>query len=772
MDLIDDCARFLKGLAYEVENKDGHLTAKKSLHNRSDQLRVRFLLDVPASTIPRETWKDACKTFDSDGTRLGKYLIVRDGIDITARHHEEARSHRLVISHFSDFLARFAKLDELRQKIRKKIKEEHGDPALLQARFVEPAVTLGPDGVPHQATTYLTKYWLGQQSNGLLVILAPPGHGKSTLSVVAAIKLLSTKTLPILIPFSAYKRLVNFGGLVYEFFNKHEHEPLSLEALSVILKHNLATIILDGFDELCETAGITTARENLSAVYHGVERGGKVLLTARTAFFRSAVSSTDQPKSGHFDWDEAHMEPFDKSRQDEFVRKRLGANHTHRQRVSAFIESIPGADDLASSPLVLKELCDLASDLPSNQSIGNRIAPIYDWLFEKHCQRERERQGYDFSTQTQAEILSEIAEWCLLDWNQDPSHQKAKTDDVKQIIEGNLVGQRVYDRDTISKAVPKLLSHALLNTTKSNAVTERYIRFLHHTWHDFLIARRILGELHAGKISRIADTIRYYRVLPEYVAKFLADLLDEASAKKLFSAPELRTTDSFSQMLKIAQEFARKKSTDSNSLGADSKLFFSLLDIPSFEGRDVWQAQLVYLSLTGTSFKKAVISDSTFRKCDLNQCDFSGATLQRVTFDNCDVEGAIFNGTKGLTPEQIREVTEGGAIVDGVNHAGTHQRQLASQLVQKVLRKFKTRNAHQTEPVWRRGFSPINQRRVREVVLPMLTRHGYLEFLGDKGNITRSDKKFGVWSLWVDSPGSTTPSALNPIVLEIQKKLQ
>lgn len=768
VDLKSDCVHFLNGLSYVVDEKDGFVNAKKSLHNRADQLRVRFLLDLPASTIPRETWEEQCHIFSADGTRIGKYLIVKDGVDITARHHEEARSKRFIVSTFAEFLSRFAKLDELRQRVRKQLVADFGDLTDLQASFVEPSITVGPDGTEHAATDYLTRYWLAQKENGLLVILAPPGHGKSTLSVIAATRLLNTKTLPILIPFSAYKRLVNFEGLIYEFFGKHQHDPLRPEALSVILKHNLATIILDGFDELCETAGITTARENLNAVYKGVEAGGKVLLTARTAFFRSVVSNTDTPRPGKFDWDVAHIEPFGKEKRDEFIRKRPGLNDSNRQKLTSFIENMPGADELASSPLVLKELCDVADALPTGHAFGNRIAQVYDWLFERHCVREQERQGYDFSTEMQGEILSEVAEWCLLDWNQDPSHQKAKTEDVKNIIENNLVGRRIYDRDTVAKSVPKLLSHALLNTTKSNTAAERYIRFLHHTWHDFLIAKRILADLKGGKIPQIADTIRYYRVIPEYVAKFLADLLDEASAKRLFSSPELRTRDSFSQMLKVAQEFARKQT----GVGvAESKYFFSLLGIPSFEGREVWQAQFVYLSIGGTSFKNAVVSDTTFRKCNLSSCDFSGATLQRVTFDNCDVENAVFNDTRGLSSVQLNSLADGGAIVEGVNNNKGRQQQVACDLVRDVLRKFRTRNAHQTEPVWRRGFSPTNQKRVREIVLPTLIRHGFIESLGNKGNITRVEKKLGVWVSWVDSTTPVAPADLEAVIDEVLKKM-
>lgn len=770
LDLKKDCVAFLNGLSYKVEENDGVLIGKKLLHNRTDHLRVRFLLDLPASTIPRDTWEAHCKIFDKDGSRVGKYLIVRDGVDVTARHHEEARAHRFIVSNFADFLSRFAKLDELRTGVREQLYADYGDLATLQRQFVEPSITVGPDGTLHDATDYLTRYWLGQRSSGLLVLLAPPGHGKSTLSVIAAARLLNSKTLPILIPFAAYKRLVNFEGLIYEFFGKHKHDPLSSAALSIILKHHLAVIILDGFDELCETAGITTARENLNAVYRGVEAGGKVLLTARTAFFRSVVASAVHPEADALDSDEAHIESFDKQKRDEFIKKKTGMSEGGKQKVTDFIESVPGADELASSPLVLKELCEVADQLPVGSTFGTRIAEIYEWLFDRHCSRERERQSYDFSTQMQADILSEVAEWCLLDLNQDPTHQKVKAEEVIQIIENHLNRKRIYDRDTVSKAVPKLLSHALLNTTKSNTAAERYIRFLHHTWHDFLIAKRILSDLRENRITWIADTIRYYRVLPEYVAKFLADMLDEPGAKRLFSAPELQTKEAFSQMLKVAQEYARKKTGAIGATEVDSKYFFSLLGIPSFERREIWQAQFVYLSFHGVSFKDAVVSDSTFRKCDLSGSEFTGATLQRVTFDRCDLENARFDGTQGLSPAQVKEAIAGGAIVDGINHSEGRQRKLATDLVQSVLRKFKTRNAHQLEPVWRRGFSPGNQRRVREIVLPTLIRHGLLESTG-KGIISRVDKKLGAWRSWVDNLGAAAPQDLDALIAEVQRKL-
>jgi hypothetical protein len=763
-----DCARFLGGLSYEVEVGDGILRAKKGLHNRVDEILVKFLFDTPENSIPRDQWEGICDEFERAG-KVGKYLIVREGVAITSRHVAEASKRRFIALTFPGFLSRFAKLDDLREQIKKKLREEEQERAAHLMKtpvkvFVEPYITVSPDGTLHRAMEYLTQYWDG--SSGLLVLLAPPGHGKSTLSAEITRRLLSTSSIPILIPFADYRRLVDFPGLVFNFFVKHRHDALSPDALAVVLKYNLATIILDGFDELCETAGISTARENLNAVCNGIDLGGKVLLTSRTAFFRSVMSGSDRDR---LKWEEAHLEPFDPEQRLSYIRQRTDVPEPSRAKLTTLLSNVPTADQLASSPLVLSELCDMADDVAGGSPLDKGIAHIYRWLLDRHCAREVERQSYDVVPELQIEILSEIAEWGLLDIGEDSSSQKTKAEYVEGIIRDHLEQRRTYDPDTVRKLIPKLLGHALLNVTKTNNADERYIRFLHHTWHDYLIARQICEFSAAGKGDSIAEILSNYRVLPEYVAIFIADMLDEKNARALLAYPEIRTRKLFSQALRIAQEFA-KKLDDFGDL--EQQRFLSLLGIESFAGRDIWQAQFVYLPLSGVSFRNTVMSDTTFRKCDLRRADFSGSTLRKVAFDNCDLEKAIFDTVKEMSPQDKIRASSAGAVVDGVDAGDGHRLALASDLVRQALMKFRQRASHLTESVWRRGFSPVNQRRVREVVIPRLTRYGYLEItVGSKETLHRVEAKMGIWLSWAGDSSLQVPAVLAPVVEEIKTKI-
>lgn len=776
IEVQSDCIRFLNGQSYDVQVQGNIIRGKKSLHNRIDNIFVRLLFDTSGNTIPRDQWESICKEFDGAGSRIGKYLIVREGVAFPPGHETEARRHHFIALSFRSFLTRFAKLEPLREQVRKKLLERKETAAKAKTHrapevFVDPHITVAPDGRLHPATQYLTNYWLATGAHGLLVLLAPPGHGKSTLSTEITMRLLNTSSVPILIPFADYRRLVTFEGLIYEFFVKHKQDALSPDALSVVLKYNLATVILDGFDELCETAGITTARENLNAVCQGIGAAGKVLLTSRTAFFRSVMPKGSTTPEG-LTWEEAHLEPFDRDQRNAYIAQRTDISQSGRTKLLALLENIPTADQLASSPLVLSELCDMADDISGPAAFDKGIAQIYEWLLERHCVREKERQAYEVSPEMQREILSEIAEWCLLELSAEAGSQKAKAEYVEQIIKEQLEIRRTFEPDVIRKTIPKLFGHALLNTTNTNNPAERYIKFLHHTWHDYLIARRICEFGREGSGVRVAEMIRYYRVLPEYVARFIADMLDEAGAKRLLSLPELRSRDIFSQAIRIAQEFSRKQS---GSDGLERQVFLSLLGISSFSGRDIWQAQFLYLPLEGVGFADAVIADTTFRKCDLRGADFTGATLRRVAFDNCDLEKAVFDRVKELSPQDKSRVGDAGAIVDGKDFAESHRQRLSEDLVRQVLAKFRNRSSYLTETVWRRGFSPTNQRRVREVIIPALKRHGFLELVliaGSRETVQCVGSKIGIWTSWIQDSASCPPTQLLPVIEEVKKRIK
>lgn len=90
--------------------------------------------------------------------------------------------------------------------------------------------------------------------------------------------------IPFLIPFSQYKRLTSFDGIILERLNSFGTLDIRAQGFKHLLGKGRIVLVLDGFDEMLELAP-AHARENLLEIGRHLHGLSKLVLTSRRTVF-------------------------------------------------------------------------------------------------------------------------------------------------------------------------------------------------------------------------------------------------------------------------------------------------------------------------------------------------------------------------------------------------------------------------------------------------------------------------------------------------------
>ena len=117
-------------------------------------------------------------------------------------------------------------------------------------------------------------------------------------------------------------------------------------AFAYLVSQRRVVLILDGFDELLDERP-EEARKNLRELIETLEGRGKVIVTARSTFFRTSDDVADFLEN-YLDADQVaavDLEPFDSSQRNAMIA-RLTPDKTQFNKVVRFVEAegLPGAD--------------------------------------------------------------------------------------------------------------------------------------------------------------------------------------------------------------------------------------------------------------------------------------------------------------------------------------------------------------------------------------------------------------------------------------------
>lgn len=783
--------KFLAGLSYrtEREGEDFLLVSKTEPSGLKDAVYIRFRSADPSD----EEWQRHLSEFGKirkEQSKTKRILVYPSGSILDSGSMADSQRVGFDILRTSDFLDRFANLDELAQKVRIRLEgiteKEKQEWQTLQRTYTEQEVIVR-ETLVESASGFILEDWSRRLGAQVLVLLAPAGHGKTALTKFIASKLLASyehsksSPIPILIPFANYRRLVTFRALILEYFDDHRH-PIAMDTFNILLSSGRLLLILDGFDELCEQAGLVTARENLRAFAEGISSGGKFVLTSRTIFYRTNIEGasliSDVIEENNITL--ADLQPFNEEKQRKFLEK-LSRNPKIVARILQALRDVPLVKELAGSPFLLRELHDIFSESEKASYTGaGKSSDLYEWMLERLCERERDRQNYDLTNAQQEEFLEEVANWVFMDTPAANSHGLGLETGaiqfmVEYIFDDEMRGAEDPDRKK-AELIEKLTHHALLNAVGGKI--DR-VQFIHHTWKDYLVSRRVKQSIWQAIAKKEWEEVAQLLVskpLPEWVIVFLASAVEESHVRTLCQdAPRLRDPRIFPKILTIALKYAEMR--EPTELDRRTEVFLRLLGGYTFRGKLLSVVRFAQLDFSGHSFDSSDIRDGEFLECNLSGASFRSCNLTNVIFEACDIRGANFANAKvnnvtfvdcavaqtnvqsciGLSTATRQWLSDRGALVEmsGITpRVEMNIRDGIKELLRKVLGKFRY-DASKMESALVRGI-PLEERYlVREKMIKRLVNAGYLSVI-DRGKATplifkRNDKRNPeMWQL-VDS---------------------
>jgi hypothetical protein len=757
--------QFLQGLSYRAE-EDGpdHLFAVRSHAGRVvDRIYLRWC----ERDLSRDEWRQqvaAFRALKAKGHPGAKWFVYPAEFSFSPQRAKDADAAGFRPIEFGQFLDKFFGLQEVVNAgislIRGRDPKERAEFEELLNTYTDQDVLVGDSPLDKKAKDFVLRDWFARPGAQVLVLLAPAGHGKTALTKTLAFQLLkeyrqaNKSPVPILIPFGTYRKLVTYRALILEHFEDLRH-PILMDAFNVMLDAGRIFLILDGFDELCEQVGASVARENLETIAGGLRAGGKALLTSRTTFFRTSVeglaviTSVVQKEAVTV----AELMPLDEDQQKELAVKLCDRDQNRAQAVLSIARKVTGSEGLAGSPFLLKQLVKARAGVNgADFTQATKSFPLYEVMLKEICKREIERQGYDtyrIGVREQLPFLEDVAEWVYEDTA--PAEGLAKSDGlptgtISFIAECNFEGLFRSLRDPERQKrelIDKLTHHALLTAPEQ---ADR-VQFIHHTWRDFLVARRLRRlMLEASGIERAARMLAQ-RPVPEWVTEFLASSLAEPELKTVAAqAPKFRGPGVFPRIINLILKFAElAEPTDKE---ARTALFISVLGgftlraklLPqvkfsqlvlsehSFDSSELRDAQFIDCTLQHSVFRNANLRNAIFRDCDLSGASFEKAILSGASFEDCDCEGADFRMAVGLEREVALALHESGATVglsDLPQRSALTDRDLAKRLVIAVLEKFRD-SATIVEQALERGVPPRFKPLIRNFIVPRLKTMGYM----------------------------------------------
>jgi hypothetical protein len=402
-----------------------------------------------------------------------------------------------------------------------------------------------------------------------------------------------------------HKRLAELRGGGYGAFRE-------------LLKQNAAILIVDGFDELTEDAGVGVAQSQVRNMRSLLQGSAKIVLAGRTAFADQfangrGIGSHLESLLGEVRAETAELQPFDEQQIEQYISTRAVLREDDKTTALAFAKSSSDVTDLCSNPLLLAFTCSLAASkgLPDNHSRALEGNVGIDTLLDRVCVREEERQQLGLGLDGQFEYLS----WLAVEMFHSAARTKSwsvSSEDARSIA-GAVANQKGVPE---GETVERLLAHALITTA-----SEGRRGFVHPLVRDVIIGRSLAQSDAQNKNLEISD-------IPEGAAKYIAARIvnDEMVLARILPdrwlAESVLRTQTRRNLFRIAQLVAK----------------FSLAGNPRHWMRSSWTPQG---QVSGIDFNETVVESLTFDNLSFRSCSFNGA----VVYD-CDFRGASFDGCR------------------------------------------------------------------------------------------------------------------------------
>lgn len=524
---------------------------------------------------------------------------------------ERARDflHRLNASRFlADTLARVEPLGDV--------------PLEARGPVVEPAVRHTDGHIARHDFFESVRAWMLRPRASLLVVVAPGGHGKSTLlaeltrrQAVRHRDAPAREPVPLAVSFDADKRGLDFPALIQKTLTQLGAGRYA--TFAELLRHNEAVLFVDGFDELVDDAGFGVAEARVRSMRGLLEGSAKILLACRSILphrFVGDASVIDHVRAlvGEVEVELLELLPFGEDQVDEYVGSRVELSIVAARRIRSFAHASPEHGALSANPLFLRLLTSLASgeELPAAQGLVVGV----DFLIESVCNREEARQRVGVEVAGQLEYL----EW-LASESFRLGHRGVDESDAESVAA--MMADAAGAEPELAEA---LMSHALLV-----AKPDHTLAFLHPLVRDVLLGRKVMREI--AQLARSApgqlrQMMIDQRDLPMATIRYLAlgAALDCELPPGWLGEPMAMSARVRRNLFRIA--FAN------GATGAADALRWQ----PTWaKARRISALDLSELVVAGAGFDGV-----SFQRCNLEETRFVDCSLRGARFDACRLVGS------------------------------------------------------------------------------------------------------------------------------------
>lgn len=524
---------------------------------------------------------------------------------------------------FPDFLDRAIRADTLAEKARRLFDDEEVADQLTA--FVPQQLEIPGVGVHDSSVEFFFEDWLPAPSKRLLVVLAPAGYGKTLLTYELSRRLGEAhlasegpgrQPIPFLIPFGNFRRVADFEGMILSALSRRGISDFTAQAFAYLVSQRRVVLFLDGFDELLEERP-NEAQKNLRELIETLGGEGKVVLTARSTFFRTSVDVADFLENflDPADVEVVELRPFDAARRHQFLSSVISSD-SDRRKVERLVES-DAIREAMGSPLLLRQVVDHASDLDLEGTESRR--ELFAALERAVYQRERVRHGHTISDGRQRAMLSDLAGEMMFD-----NVRGFDMESVQASALGALDGTDPEESDVF-----RLADHHFL-TVDANSAT---VRFNHQVFREHFQATRLLSALEDSEDQWILSVLAL-RHLPEAVVAGVIELGDDDVARRLVDLG----ADHGIQSTQLADNLAAL-CAQLGEWGPIARLL-EVTDLSLPVSLRLRGFNLAQVEIPARAYGEVEIVDS-----ELGGARFNGSTIQRLSICNSTLDDASFVDT-------------------------------------------------------------------------------------------------------------------------------
>ncbi len=367
------------------------------------------------------------------------------------------------------------------------------------------------------------KDWLHDENRKYLSILGDYGTGKTSFALQIAYQLAkeyqarsSDSRIPLYFPLRDYDPNNTLRSFILDKLSQYQISVSDYRAFEKMAQSGRLLLIFDGFDELVEATDQSTAVLRFSEISRLARGRSKIILTCRTEYFKSEKQSVDLlvPEtmtpfmlelSKRGEYSVIELLEFNEQQILELISRHTEDSETYWKR----IKSIYNLEDLATRPILLTMILQT---YPKLIQVREKItaADLYQLYTEYWLDRDKWRSPI-LSTEDRFGFAEELA-WQMYM----KSTLAIRHDELLLQIEAHF--EERYTRDEIRKTLEAVIrTSSFLTRNRVGAFT-----FVHKSFMEFLVARRLTRELNSNKFDLLEA-----KIVPIAILSFLINMISQ-----------------------------------------------------------------------------------------------------------------------------------------------------------------------------------------------------------------------------------------------------